>query len=129
MANDRIFLRCDKCGDANMLLLYTASGTSTLDTYRHEEPAAAYFWLKRHEDCHPDPYGDCGGIPGFAVVTESTSDEVKFETVPCDHPQWKALPKDSRKSQREHTTRKECTTCGHKVTHIKRLVAREHLMP
>lgn len=26
MANDRVFLRCDKCGDADLLCLYTMMG-------------------------------------------------------------------------------------------------------
>lgn len=123
MANDRIFLRCDKCGDADLLLLYTTMGAG-LDVYGHQ-PTRYQSWLEKHKGHHPDPYGDCKGIPGFSVTTESTTDEHVFETVPCDHPQMVKLPKESRKSATNEVKVTQCTTCGQKVTFHKQLVARE----
>lgn len=131
MANDRIFLRCDKCGDDELLLIYTMNGAG-LDTYVSETPFRISSWLERHQTCHPNRFSrDLAGVPGFKVVTESTSDEIVFGMVPCDHPEWKPIsagPLEST-STLEEVTRNECTTCGHKVTHIKRLVAREHFRP
>lgn len=123
MANDRVFLRCDKCGDDDLLLLYTMMGAG-LDVYRLD-PARYYDWLEAHREHHPHPYGDLKGNPGFSVTTESTSDEHTYETAPCDHPTWKQLHEGAYESPTVKVTRKQCTTCGHKVTATKRLVARE----
>lgn len=123
VANDRIFLRCDKCGDDDLLLLYTTMG-SGLDVYQHE-PARVPDWLEKHKGHHPDPWDNCKGIPGFSVTTESNSDETQFEEVPCDHPRMKTLAREGRKSATHEVKVKQCTACGHRVTLRKSLVARE----
>ncbi len=126
MANDRIFLRCDKCGDADLLLLYKMFGAG-LSRYVHTDPERMAKWLAKHEGCHPEPYGDLKGVPGFSVTTESTSEETTYESIPCDHPQTKKLPNESRKSLTHQVTVTQCTTCGHRVTLRKQLVPRELL--
>lgn len=111
MANDRIYLRCNKCGPKEDICLYKMMGNGLyLDS---SIPVSEYAdWLERHVGCHPQAYGnDLEGVAGFCVLTESDV-EFHLEWKQCPHDEWKVIEETS--SPKEDRRVEKCVLCGHR---------------
>ena len=66
MSNDRVSLKCKKCGAEKVIFKYYP-GDALFHDYGIGEYAKKHF-----QECHPNGFEpDLGGNPGFVLVTES----------------------------------------------------------
>lgn len=66
MANDRLYIKCNFCGESIMLAKYDPIGFGQVKNSKEIE-----LWLNKHLECRPDAHDTTlNNDPGVSIVTE-----------------------------------------------------------